>query len=193
MKFYWIAVVLILSIRSNASCGSFLGYTAVIGREPALIGAPFVSLSTLKMVDEIFLPNSAMREAGIASPFTQTIRDWAFRFFMNPSVIHVTEPQLVQASRNLTDLKNRLYRFIQLSDRLEGLSSIVREISDHWERERITHKILGSINPYAILVLPQKRGSMLNDFAYYIKSEINLDLVVEPSICRQGNALRLDS
>ncbi|MBK8205108.1 MAG: hypothetical protein IPK68_23385 [Bdellovibrionales bacterium] len=188
MKFYWIAVVLILSIRASASCGSFLGYRTVIGREPALIGAPFVSLSTLKMVDEILLPNSALREAGVETPFTQTIRDWAFRFFLNPSVIHVTEPQLVQASRNLTDLKNRLYRFIQRSDQFEGLPSIVWAISDHWKREGVSHKILGSISPHEILVLPRKSGSLLEDFAYDLKREINLDLVVEPSIYRQGNA-----
>lgn len=189
MKFYWIAVVLILGVRASASCGSFLGNRAVIGREPALIRAPFVAMSTLKMVEEILLPNSALREAGgVTTPSNQTIRDWAFHIFFRPSVIHVAEPQIVQASRNLTDLKNRLYRFIHLSDRLEGLSSIVWEISDHWKREGVNHKILGSMNHYAILVLPQKGGSKLNDFAYYIKREINLDLVVEPSIYRQANA-----
>jgi hypothetical protein len=188
MKFYWIAVVLILSIRASASCGSFLGYRTVIGRESALIGAPFASLSTLKMVDEILLPNSALREAGVTTPSTQTLRDRVFRFFWKPSVIHVPESQLVQASRNLTDLKNRLYRFIQLSDQFEGLASIVWEISDHWRREGVSHKILGSMSPHAILVFPQKGGSLLEDFAYYLKREINLDLVVEPSIYRQGNA-----
>lgn len=188
MKFYWIAVVLIMSIRASASCGSFLGYRTVIGRDSALIGAPFVSLSTLKMVDEILLPNSALREQGVATASTLSIRDRAFHFFLSPSVIHVAEPQLVQASRDLTDFKIRLYRFIHLSDQLEGLSSIVWEISDHWKREGVSHKTLGSINSYAILILPQKGGSILNDFAYYIKREINLDLVVEPSIYRQGNA-----
>lgn len=188
MRFYWIAVVLILSIRANASCGSFLGYTTVIGLDPALIGAPFVSLSTLKMVDEILLPNSALREQGVATASTLTIKDRAFHFFLKPSVIHVAEPQLVQASRKLTDLKNRLYRFIQRPDQFEGLPSIFWAISDHWKREGVSHKILGSINPHEIVVLPRKGGSLLDDFAYYLKREINLDLVVEPSIYRQGNA-----
>jgi hypothetical protein len=188
MKFLWIVVALLSSIAASADCKSYLGRPTVIGRESALIGAPFVSLSTLKMVNEILLPNSALREAGVTTPSTQSLRDRVFRFFLKPSVIHVSEPQVVQASRNLTDLKNRLYRFIQRSDQFEGLPSTVWAISDHWKREGVSHKILGSINPHEILVLPRKSGSLLEDFAYDLKREINLDLVVEPSIYRKGNA-----
>ena len=191
MQCSWIAVGFIgciLSIVANANCSSSVSKMSVIGHQSHIIEVPFVSLHTLKTVDEIFLPNSPLKKEGLTVLPPSSTRDWIKHYFFQASVIEVANPNLVQESRNLIDLKTKLYRFINLSNLSSGLHAIIWAVSEHWKRAGVSHKILNPLDPQAILILPQREGSPINDFAYHLKKEINLDLVLEHLMYRQGNA-----